>query len=351
LVPAFSTSAAIAATQGAALAAIVSSVALFLLTLAHRGLRRRHERILDRRRAGWRADLHAAIGGQHGARLPPVPEAYLADFLHLWNHLRESLRGEAGESLARLLVECGLLPRIRALAQGRSLARRLSAITTLGHLRDRESWDGLEALARQPDSVLSLVALRALVRIDPARALGRLLGDGLRRNDWPLAGLGAALQEAGPDVVTPEVVRLLASPPSDGLERLLKIARFAHRTPVAEAMRTCLGRSEDPNVIGAAIDFIEDERDLHWVRKAAGHPAWRVRMAAARAIGRVGSTADLAQLLRLVEDSSWWVRYRTAQAIVRLPGMTPAGVETLRAATSDRFAADILAHALAEVAP
>jgi HEAT repeat protein len=117
---------------------------------------------------------------------------------------------------------------------------------------------------------------------------------------------------------------------------------------VASAVRGWLGKSSDPNVIGAAIDFIEDARDRLWVRTATQHPSWRVRMAAARALGRIGVTSDQVLLLDLLEDKSWWVRYRAAQALASLPGVSRSDIETLRPRTTDKFAADILTQVLAE---
>jgi hypothetical protein len=345
---AFSSSFLIAVTQAAALAASASAVLLLATLLALRAARKVRERRSAVRTAAWREALHVAIYAPQEVQLPPVEPALLPDFLQLWNHLRESLRGEAGENLATLIHRHGMLAPIRALSRDGTLGQRLSAITTLGHLRDREWWDILLALTNEGDAVLSFAAARALFRIDPARALDLLLAQAARREDWPLSRLGATLQEVGPDLLTAAIVRLLTSPPDEGLERLLKLAKFAHREQVAGAVRGWLGKSSDPNVIGAAIDFIEDARDRLWVRTAAQHPSWRVRMAAARALGRIGVTSDQVLLLDLLRDQSWWVRYRAAQALASLPGICRGDIETLRARTTDKFAADILTQVLAE---
>ena len=71
-------------------------------------------------------------------------------------------------------------------------------------------------------------------------------------------------------------------------------------------------------------------------------------MAAARALGRIGNTSDQALLLDLVEDRNWWVRYRAAQALASLPGLSRGDLAAMRARTSDRFAADMLDQVLAE---
>jgi HEAT repeat protein len=74
-----------------------------------------------------------------------------------------------------------------------------------------------------------------------------------------------------------------------------------------------------------------------------------VRLAAARALGRVGDSRQLAALLELLRDPVWWVRYHAAQAVTGLKGMTPEELRTVRDNERDHFAADMLAHALAEM--
>lgn len=346
--PALSSDPLLAATQAAAFAAFALALLTLFALAVLRTARRSRERRAAGRLAGWRDALHLAIYSPGQAVLTGDAATHLPEFLRLWNHLRESLRGEAGERLAELLRRNNLVVPIRALAARGSLGGRLAAITALGHLRDRDLAPMLAELAQDADAVLSFTAARALLRIDAPAHLGAMLAQATRRDDWPLARLGAALQELGPDTVTLPVVRLLGNPPAQGLQRLLRLARFAHREQVAAVVRAWLGTSTDPDVIVAAIDFVEDARDLPAVRAAAQHPAWIVRMAAARALGRIGTAADLALLLGLLEDRTWWVRYRAAQAIAALPGLAPGELQALRARARDRFAADMLGQVLAE---
>ncbi|MSP98015.1 MAG: hypothetical protein EXR29_12495 [Betaproteobacteria bacterium] len=49
-----------------------------------------------------------------------------------------------------------------------------------------------------------------------------------------------------------------------------------------------------------------------------------------------------------VGDRVWWVRYRAAQALLKLRGMTAEGIEGVRARLADPYALDMLQHVLAE---
>ena len=99
----------------------------------------------------------------------------------------------------------------------------------------------------------------------------------------------------------------------------------------------------------AALDCVDDAQELSWAMSAAQHEEWRVRMAAARALGRIGAASEIPVLVGLLRDPVWWVRYHAAQAVTGLKGMTEQELQVVRDNERDHFAADMLAHALAEL--
>jgi hypothetical protein len=349
LAPASSSDAELWVASCVAAGALASALALLASISAMRLWRLWRERTLAPRIEAWREALHVAMDDPLAARLPPLAALDLPAFASLWNHFQESVRGAASDNLARLLRERGIDARLLALLGRRSLRLRLTAITALGHLREERAWTKLEAIAREPSSVTSFAAARALLRIEPRRALQVLGPSILEREDWPLTRIGTILHELGPAVVTPALVTLLVSRPRRGLERAIKLARFGHRHRISTIVRGWLSSSEDPEVIVAALGYVEDASDLPWARGAAKHDSWRVRMAAAQALARVGSRQELAVLLELLRDPVWWVRYHAAQALTRLHGLEGEELEALRAGTRDAFASDMLAQAMAEM--
>jgi len=328
--------------------ALASSVLLLASIALMRAVRRSRVWRLTRHEPAWRGALHEAIDDPASARLPRVRALDLAEFLVLWNHVQESVRGDASINLARLLRLHGIDARALRMLRRRSLRLRLIAITALGHLREERAWNELEEIAREPGPVTSFAAARALLRIDARRALDVLGPSIVAREEWPLARLGSIFQELGPAIVTPPLMSLMLARPRRGLERVVKLARFGHREKIAPIVRGWLSSTDDVAVICAALDYVEDARDLPWARGAARHAEWRVRMSAARALGRVGDRHELGLLLDLLRDPVWWVRYHAAQALVRLHGLLPQELEMLRDGARDAFAADMLSQALAE---
>jgi HEAT repeat protein len=296
----------------------------------------------------WREALHLATEDPVSARLPRISPADLPAFILYWNHFQASLKGAASDNLAHLLRREEIDIRLIAFLGARSTHTRLLGITALGYLREERAWQPLALLARDPSPVLSFAAAQALLRIAPVAALELLAADIVERDDWSLARLGGIFQELGPDAVTAPLARVISARPRRGLHRAVKLARFGHRRRIAPAVREWLSASEDPEVLAAGLDYAEGEEDLPLVRGAARHRDWRVRMSAARTLGRIGGRRELAALLELLRDSQWWVRYHAAHALTRLHGLAPGEAEALARASPDQFAADMLAQALAD---
>jgi HEAT repeat protein len=330
-------------------AAALASAVLLLVTIASlRAARRwRHWRLASHE-GTWHEALHVATENPDAAPLPPIARIDLPEFLVLWNHLQESLRGAASDNLSQLLRRQGVDRRALALLRSPSVRLRLIAITTLGHLRDDRAWGRLIAIAQERGAVMSFAAARALLRINPRQALEILGPSIVARDDWPVARIATILHELGPAVVTPALMGLMLARPRGGLERLARLARFGYREKIAPIVRGWLSESQDASVVAAALDYVEDAEDVPWARAAARHGDWRVRVAAARALGRVGDRRQLAALLDLLRDPVWWVRYHAAQSLVRLHGLTPSELESMRDGARDAYAADMLGQALAE---
>jgi hypothetical protein len=245
-------------------------------------------------------------------------------------------------ALAALVVTLLLLV---ALAVMRLLASRAPPHEPLPRIRSSAE---LEALARARDPVRSFAAARDLVRLDAPRAI-ELLGISLvTREDWPLARVASLLHEAGPGCVSAAIEAAMVARPRHALERVARLARFGRRERIAPLVRAWLTERQEAAVVAAALDDIEEPQDAPWARAAVRHEDWRVRVSAARALGRIGDRRELEPLLALLEDPVWRVRYHAAQSLVHLRELMPSELESIRQSARDAYAADMLAHALAE---
>jgi len=308
---------------------------------------RRRERRTALAVARWRPLLNQIIIGEDPALPALAPREHLP-FLHLWAHLQASLRGEASAALNAMACRLGVDTLARGMLARGARDERLLATLVLGHLGDRAAWPQLLALARVPDSALSLTALWALVRVDPDAAAEYLTPLFIEREDWALSHVAGILQQAsGP--VAAVLARILPQLGDERLPRALRIAESLRVTLPGGVLAAAL-QSRSSAVVIAALRGVLTPETLPEVRALLLHEDWQVRVQAARALGRVGERSDAARLTALLGDPQWWVRYRAAQALRELPLLSRADLEAVRASLQDRFALDMLDQVLAEEA-
>jgi len=328
----------------AGLAATLLTLAIAVSIVGLRVSLRRREARWQAFLAAWRPALLAAMMGEGGA-LPTLPRRDRSLFLRLWAYLHESVRGEAGQRLNVVARALGL--QAAALHQLRSGARadRLLAILALGHLRDKAAWPALSRLAARPDPLVSVLAARALVQIDPFDAAVQLMPLMLRRQDWDVARVANFLAEAREAFWLLLVRSLPGMDPAD-VPRALRLAEALRITLPPAALRALLGPGQPAPVVHAALRLAEHGEVAGEVRRALGHEDGGVRAQAARQLVRLGEPGDELRLARLLEDSEWPVRLAAAQALAGLPFLSTAQLQALRAATAR--GADVLDHVLAE---
>lgn len=337
--------------MGAAAALAATLVLLCGVVITRIGLLRRLK--LDRRAADLWNPLLAQCADRAPVSLPKLRARDRVRFLLLWCHQQESLRGEAQDQLRAMARRLDADLHARRLLGSNHLAHRLVAVVALGHLHAR---DFIPMLARQvtwEPTLVSLIAAKALVRIDAALGIEPVLVAAALREDWPLASVANILSECSPELVAAALSaairrELAANPGGVGLPRLLRLHRTAERLVLRPAVLEVLSTDAGAEAQAAGLANLWHPDDVAHARRLFDHSQWFVRVAAARALGRLGTADDAARLTASLEDRSWWVRYRAAQALCGLPTMDQAALEALGARLTDSFARDMLRQALAE---
>jgi hypothetical protein len=271
-------------------------------------------------------------------------------FLHEWNVIHDCLRGEATIGLNRLGFELEI-DRIawRMLHRGR-LGEKLLAIATLGHLRDVEAWDAIAAHLNADNTLISLMAAKALTNIDAERAVPMIIPLITARNDWAAARVASLLREAGPEATSRRLARAILNGTLDEAEILIQYLPTVYRSVATDVVHEMLRRPVDDRVTAVCLRVVDNPLELPLVRSLTRHPRWHIRMRAAVVLGRMGYRQDKKYLIRLLSDTEWWVRYRSAQALSRLPFVGRAQLLRIRNSIDDRFGRDMLDQVLAEAA-
>ena len=338
----------------------VSLTMLVLMLLLLAQIARLRIRLIERTAAEqrfletWRSLMAAAIDGEKNT-LPPLAGEDEIFFLKLWNHMQESLRGNAKTRLNILALRCGMMQIAYSLLRKNDLRSQLLALTTLGHLGDRHDWKDILHLARHPDPLRSLAAARTLFQIDAEAALDELKQPLLEREDWPAAQLAVVMQESGTEKIfaalADSAVSLAKSTDPAAVARLSRLLHLLEVTPhqqVMPAIRTILATTADDEAIAQCLKFLREPGDLPLALGHIGHPNWVVRLQVANALGRAGTRDDLPRLTALMGDPVWWVRYRAAQALLVLARDDAKVLSELRTGIADRYALDMLQMAESE---
>lgn len=303
---------------------------ILVLRMLRQNTERRRRNMVD----VWRPLLAESLV-EVPAILPSIHPRDHVLFLYLWNHLQESIKGDASGQLNDVARRAGMdTVALRLLHTGR-LRLQLLAVATLGHLKEASVWDELVRLAHAHNAFLAIEAARAMVRIRPKAAIPLLIPLVSTRSDWSPLKVMALLNEAGADLVATALAQatLSAPPPiAARLIRLLASLRSPYALPIIRQLMNEQKPAED--VIAASLLLFgecSDPQDLPMVRVYLTHPTWYIRVQAATALGKLGLKEDEARLIGLLEDTYWWVRYRAAEALSNLPSMTEAKMAGLQA--------------------
>ncbi|MBZ0330461.1 HEAT repeat domain-containing protein [Halomonas sp. ANAO-440] len=278
-------------------------------------------------------------------------------FLLLWSRVQRQLRGSARERLNTMFDALGMTDWVLAMLRTRAVHRQLVALNCLRYLADVRHWSAVSPLLEVRNPVVGMAAAQALVAMDPARAMQRLIPLVGERRDWAMPRLRALCQQAGRDAVGTPLLAELESASTWSL-RVVALIDWAPPSRAAPWARRCLTWSsveEDREAIDATrcaalrcLGELRDPRDRMLLASQLDSPSPEVRLAAVQALRRQAGTEDITLLEARLADSSWWVRQAAADCLVALPGIEPERLTELLERVEDRYGRDALRRAMAE---
>lgn len=294
----------------------------------------------------WRPLMMAGLYQQAGA-IPPILRRDLSCVLELWVHLHTSLDDAAQINLAQFASQAQLPSQISRALSDESLQLRLLAIRAAGRLKLASVWEQLLALLDDESREFSLASASAMVQIDPDRALPLVINRIRARSAWRTEEI-MAIFLATKDFLAARCLRqAIANAPADEELLLPFLARFC-----PDDARSILNRilSSKPNeaLLIKALDLVDDRHLLEAVRPWLSDANWLIRLHAVKAFGRIGAHDEVSVLAGMVGDPQWWVRYRSAQALLRLPGVSIETLLQIKDTMANHEARDMLHLVMAE---
>ncbi len=335
--------------RSAVVAALAAALMLTIALIVRRYLQRQerlHARVVD----AWRPLLtQVAIEEGASPELPRLPARHLPFLMEEWNALHDAVRGEAATRLNELALRLGLDNAARHLMNSRQVGKQILAIRTLGHLRDPTAWKPLQEQLVSVNALVSFYAAAALVQIDAQRAMPGIMLQVAERESWPGEAMARLLVDAGADIAREPIRALMLSLEPAKVPPLLPWLAHVDAVLGSEVATELLRRySSDDHVVASALLVLLEPAALPELRGFAASADPDIRMNLAIAIGQLGDVAEADLLMNMMGDRVWWVRYRAAQALLKLRGMNAGRLEAVRTRLTDPYALDMLKHVRAE---
>ncbi len=329
---------------------VVSLLAVLVFTFSILILHRRNNRRLQDEKHWKDAWLLQLLDPTHHGELQRIERHQILAFAELWSRVHGSVRGEFREGLLEASRKAGTVDHCLRMLRRGSIREKLRATELLGDHLSLEAVPLLLPLARGRDPFLSLAATHALLQIDPRHHFPSHLHDLLAREDWPIARIHDVLSEIDPELLAAHLpghlLRWSPAPPPRALRTLDLLPEDSRSQLIQAVFQRAEGLA--PETEAALLREIRTTEHLDLVRRGLKSPHWPVVVAALNTIAKLGTREDLPQLTELLSHAEWWVRYRAALAMVRLPGFKPIELELLAMRHPDRYGREMLRFALAE---
>lgn len=265
------------------------------------------------------------------------------------HELIEVVGGETETDLLELLNEIGGFDAALQDVKSKNERQRMKAVGVLSLFNnDPQAIEALRSVLDDPFPRIRRTAADALVDMGAEIPIGELIEKLDVENDIRPRLLREVFRKIAPRSV-PEMIDILKSNASPAVRELIinalgdandysvvEVLNDEMKSPVinirAEVLRS-LATIGHPSAQSAVLLGLRDD-------------AWEVRTQAAICAGRIGLSEALPDLIRLLNDPQWWVRFRAARALKKIGGEGIRQLEKISAGTTP--AAKISTLVLAE---
>lgn len=272
--------------------------------------------------------------------------------LEFWQQVERVIRGESRDRLHELAYLLQIPQIARRFLESRQIDRQLIGISVLGSLKEQSSLAKLQAMVKKKNSYLSAAAAIALVKINIEQCSELVSCSICDRLDWSLALVVELFSIEGNDLLISRSIDKIWQLSDAKLYRVFRALEVSQKHQLLPLIPELLHHFSDREEIIAVclriLSSYKNAEHLDIIREYIEHPSSSIRVQVANGLSQMGTVEDESRLVSLLADPVWWVRYRAAQALVRLPSMNLTRLEQIKQSESDTFARDILTQVIAE---
>ena len=298
--------------------------------------------------------MRCAMADEVHEPMPAITERERWPFMRLWLHCQMSLQGPSRQRLAALGLRMGCREMALARVDSPHYSERMVGLLALGFLQDRDSVPVLKVRLERGSNHSVIYAARAMLEIDQVEHAAAVVKALLACEELDFALVSVLLKPFRPRLdaalmpVCPQLQVVLGEAPPFQAFQWLRLAQALKLQVPQWRLAPFLSSAQHIEILIAAIRLVQGEQGADAVACHAHHPDWRVRVQVARALGRIGALMHKPFLLGLLTDDQWWVRYRSAQALLQMPGMSCDQLLADVVATHDRYALSMFNAVCAE---
>ena len=281
--------------------------------------------------------------------LPSFDKKFIQDFVAEWNNLYEKLGGPSHANLIEIARRLDTHRSAIKMLISSHTKIQLMGIITLGNMKTAGAWNILTSIAKSENTILSMAAYRALILINRDRALDELLPTLLKRLDWPPTMVARIIKDTDTLKVCNLIEKTCVTANEEQLINLVQYLNMLNCMCSHNVFSEILKNTKhSEKIISLTLSELNDPTAIDLVRGFTTHTNWNVRAQAAAALGNIGAEEDITLLFSLVSDEKWWVRYKAAKALAKLPYVNVKNLKGIQETHPNKMAKEILNQVIAE---
>ena len=273
--------------------------------------------------------------------------------MKLWLGMRQLLEGESADQLnefARYVnfkdtIKETLLYRTRDMEQ-KEIWLQILAIRVAKKMQDNSLCEMLSIASESSNIQVNLEATSALLDMNYENAEIHVISTLLKFKEWAPYIVNKLSVEGGSKILH-LVGEYLDYLPQEQARNLFSLINLTNDKTLVPVIISRLNNSVDAEEKAIAIKSLARIGGPVYKNKIMQYAAsneFFIRLSVAIASKQIGNLQDLPLLEKLLSDSVWWVRYRAAQAILKILDNSENEIKKLLERINDPFAKDMITH-------
>lgn len=273
--------------------------------------------------------------------LPKVKKSNQFHLLKIYNRTYEKKALDSQTNLITIANYLDIENIAKNMLNYKNSIYKIVAIKTIGYLQLKKYSSTLDELIEHENIVVTLIAIQSLIKIS-SKNLDKLIPLLLCKEECNMNKIILILSNIDENILYESIKKIVNTTHIELLPRLIKLFSLIGKSNANEEAKKILLKYQEIEILSTALLFISEEKEKDFLFSFIEHDSWIIRMQAIKALSSMLLIEDIKTISKLLLDSSWWVRYHTAYAIVSIKSISENYLNNLEEVLGDKFAVDAL---------